>query len=472
MKGKESKTTTSRVSPWILRVLVLVVVLNQVIILLLLHNEQVEASQNDKNVPVNINNPISGSTPVEHGGKDNRPSQGRSTTRHSPPHQYYYNATEMAAYVKQFPTLPMKEAWISKCIYAEFKRTGKDAGDVKFWSKTNMTRPRRAEEERCLVHLHIGKNGGTALDSLMSSQVFKNDLQDSGVIQGPYFGNLHFDWSYLLETPPEFRQKMDVITMLRHPVKRAISHFYFAKQLAYKNKQDKVAKGMTKLDKRQLALRNKHRGAPAGIPRFLNVTISELVFSNDPNVTFFEDRDIWQDGQASVSWLTGTHIASWARVPKTQVPGREALASELDKLPLLLHLAADRLEQTLWFGILEDLDRSMELLSYALGRTKTREQYSNKNPLKLPQSNKGKIKHPDITQVEEEALTSLVPQDLWLYEYAQRLFEARWEAYISGSTDVFLPERPPIPELTCWSTRFTMNCTSGPLKGTYRYSKI
>ena len=33
----------------------------------------------------------------------------------------------------------------------------------------------------------------------------------------------------------------------------------------------------------------------------------------------------------------------------------------------MLHLAAERIDKIFWFGILEDLDRSLELLSYQLG---------------------------------------------------------------------------------------------------------
>ena len=31
-----------------------------------------------------------------------------------------------------------------------------------------------------------------------------------------------------------------------------------------------------------------------------------------------------------------------------------------------MHLAADRLDSTMWFGILEDLDRSMEMLKFQI----------------------------------------------------------------------------------------------------------
>ena len=40
------------------------------------------------------------------------------------------------------------------------------------------------------------------------------------------------------------------------------------------------------------------------------------------------------------------------------------------KTDKMLQLAADRIDKIFWFGILEDLDRSLELLSYQLGLDK------------------------------------------------------------------------------------------------------
>ena len=76
--------------------------------------------------------------------------------------------------------------------------------------------------------------------------------------------------------------QIDVITLLRHPVDRAISHFYFVKR---------DQGWATKLLK--------------------EVTIEEYL-ANFP--LMMEIRGIWQDGQGSVSWLTGTHIGnSWVK---------------------------------------------------------------------------------------------------------------------------------------------------------------
>jgi hypothetical protein len=122
----------------------------------------------------------------------------------------------------------------------------------------------------------------------------------------------------------------------------------------------------------------------------------------------------------------------------------------------MLHLAADRLDETLWFGLLEDLPRSMELLQHALGLDHT--------PT-LPTANKNA--HPSPTQSEKNALASLMPRDLWVYEYGKRLFGARYTAMKKGETFV-KPKRPFIPDIwSCTSTRTRLECNTGPYQGTY-----
>lgn len=128
----------------------------------------------------------------------------------------------------------------------------------------------------------------------------------------------------------------------------------------------------------------------------------------------------------------------------------------------LLHLAADRLEQTLWFGILEDVPRSMELLQHIMKL--------NYRP-ELPQRNKGSNKTASIplTSQQRVQLEYLTPMDRWLYSYGLALFEARWDAYQRNSSVVDLPPRPPYPEIPCWSTRFELHCKKGPLKGNFTW---
>lgn len=264
--------------------------------------------------------------------------------------------------------------------------------------------------DRCLVHLHIGKNGGSSLDSIGKKLTKK------------FVGGKHFDWSYIQGMIG--MENADVILMLRNPVARSVSHFYFAKHSQH----------------------GSHKLQSASLSAFLS----------DPQF-LLEERGIWQDGQAAVSWLTGTHLASWCQVPVVQVKRREMLAQPS---PELLHVAAERLEKTVWFGILEDVPRSMELLQHTLQLDFRPE---------LPHRNKRKkhLTDPPPTPEEVATLEYLTPLDHWLYRYGLVLFEARWNAYVNNQSSVVFPARPPYPDIPCWSTRFELHCDRGPLKGNF-----
>jgi len=63
-----------------------------------------------------------------------------------------------------------------------------------------------------------------------------------------------------------------------------------------------------------------------------------------------------------------------------------------------------------------------------------------------------------------------MPMDMWLYNYAIKLHNARWEFYNSKSSKAYNP--PPIPiipkNLPCKSTRFILSCKSGKM-GVVKY---
>lgn len=165
------------------------------------------------------------------------------------------------------------------------------------------------------------------------------------------------------------------------------------------------------------------------------------------------------DGQASIRWLTGTHEERFVGIDASLVEERERISSNATAMCLL---AADRLDDILWFGILEDVPRSMELLRHALNLTYTPS---------FPRANRRRRAQPKPSEWERQTLTSLMPQDLWLYEYGKRLLEARYSAMETG---VFIhPDRPPLPERwSCTSTQTRLDCVEGPLlKGSYDHSR-
>ena len=262
---------------------------------------------------------------------------------------------------------------------------------------------RRWNKVHPFMFLHIGKNGGTSFDKVMRPIISK--------LGGRYIGNRHFDWSYI-----ETIKNPDVVVLLRDPVSRSVSHFHFSRK-----------------------------------KRIFKINSSSLAeYLHNPQ-DMLESRDVWQDGQASVMWLTGTHVANWVGIKPHQIPGREI--KSLDHKTILTK-AAERLNQTLWFGLLSDQDRSFEMLQAQIGyRQKINLSKSNINP------------HSEITTEEDQILQSLMPMDLWLYDYAKVLFEARWKKYKTGIYED--PRLPPFPEPTCKSTRFILACNNnsplGPL---------
>ena len=94
-----------------------------------------------------------------------------------------------------------------------------------------------------------------------------------------------------------------------------------------------------------------------------------------------------------------------------------------------LNLAADRLDSTLWFGILEDLERSLELLKFQIDPIPVKDM----DKIEFPQSN-SKATKPKISIEDRKKLASLMPKDRWIYAYALALFEARWNAYKAGQS--------------------------------------
>lgn len=263
---------------------------------------------------------------------------------------------------------------------------------------------------RPIVFLHICKSGGTSFDKALKPIVEQ--------LKGRYVGTMHSDWSYI-ETIPN----ADVVVMLREPVARAVS-FYHYKRAYLKNK--------------------------------LNTCPLKNYLHNPKKM--IETQNCWQDGQASVSWLTGTQVITWLGVKSDTIPARERRSLNISEMCLL---AARRLENIFWFGIIEDIERSLELLQYQLGCTQK---------INFPKLNQNK--HSNATEYEQDILASLMPQDIWLYQYAKQLFEARWTYYKTG---VFRhPNMPPTPTLEnvpCISTRFILLCRKGPLSPLYYVQK-
>lgn len=229
--------------------------------------------------------------------------------------------------------------------------------------------------EKKIYFLHIGKCGGTSFD-LMMKEVCRE-------INVKYIGFCHFDYSYI-ETEGTPQKDIDFVTILRHPVSRAYSQFHFSQTLDW-------TKG--------LLMRNQ--------------TFSEHIRDKE---SIKEYSQALADGESGFWWLCGIHPGNWVLSDDTNQEYKSTLLK--DKKERLI-LAARNLDKTIWFGILEDTQRSMELLKHTLGLERIPD---------LPKRNVTK-KYQPIRQDDIEIVEEYLKGDIWLYKYSLLLFEARWDAY-------------------------------------------
>ena len=226
-----------------------------------------------------------------------------------------------------------------------------------------------------IYFLHIGKCGGTSFDFLMKNLCKKINVK--------YIGFKHFDYSYI-ESKGTPGIDINFVTILRHPVSRAKSQFHFSKDL-------KWTKGLM----------------------MKNETFSEHIRNKDSIKEYYQAL---ADGESGYWWLSGIHQYSWVLKDNFKKEYKKMLLN--DKKKALIQ-AAKNLDKTLWFGILEDMPRSMILLKHELGLKTI--------PI-LPKSNVTK-KYDPITNEDRIIVEEYLKGDIWLYNYALLLFEARWNAY-------------------------------------------
>jgi hypothetical protein len=299
--------------------------------------------------------------------------------------------------------------------------------------------------------IHIGKAGGTSVDDLMT-RIFKCSNRS-------YVGRVHYDWSYIRHRErlrrrtitignmddDEYREHFrgdngyhfddddddvtssaDVVTFLRYPVSRALSQFEYSKTQPW---------------------------AIGTNASFLTQTLDEYL--DDEHKTWMQPIS---DGESGTDWLAGIFPSEddgggWILTDGKETRTKARLRSNRTASALL---AARRLEKTAWFGLLEDVTRSMELLSATLGL-----QYVPIFPMQNSRigrnvrggggGGKGGGKEegqPPLSVETTRKIESYVPGDLWLYEYATRLFDARYEYFVlgEGRCPYIPPEMPPLPD--------------------------
>ena len=175
-----------------------------------------------------------------------------------------------------------------------------------------------------------------------------------------------------------------------------------------------------------------------------------LCFTN-AHFIFLKTRSIWHDGQGGVEWIAGLHPENWVKKSDDlSIHQREVLLLNTTNL---MKKAVNNLQNTFWFGLLEDQTKSFKMLSKQLGLA---------TEIKLLQRNRGKPV--STTERVRNYFKKLVPMDVWFYEHAEKLFESRWIEIMSGGHEL-LQENPrhttislELPKISCMSTRFAMKC--------------
>lgn len=285
--------------------------------------------------------------------------------------------------------------------------------DYEMASTTHLPPPRKMTDTSNPVYfLHVGKAGGTSIDNMVGNILKCMDKA--------YIGDQHFDWSFIQRHISIHQQRYlrgirissngndigkvaDVITFLRDPVSRAVSQFYFSKKLPWAKRNNAT---------------------------FLSQTFEEYL--EDPNKTWTQPIS---DGESGADFLAGifpTSAGLWVETDRMETDMKIYLRKNKTAACLF---AAQRLENTTWFGLMEDIDRSMKLLQVTLGLDFT--------PI-LPRVN-GNSGNPQPTMLTVSKIKKYIPKDLWLYEYAKRLFEARWKYFMGIDCLYVSPELPPLP---------------------------
>ena len=148
--------------------------------------------------------------------------------------------------------------------------------------------------------------------------------------------------------------------------------------------------------------------------------------------------------QGAGKWLAGTHPESWWVWTETDTSEaeREQISTNWT---YILNTAIANLHKCLWFGLVEEIDKSLRMFEYQTGLQ-----------MKMGHINRNiKYQKPDKDTVLK--IKKLIPSDLYIYEYAKELFKFRWQLYLNNSLPRSLIVLPPTI-YGCTSTNHYLNC--------------
>ena len=237
-----------------------------------------------------------------------------------------------------------------------------------------------------LAFIHIGKCAGTSFDSLMN--------RIKGHRPGPTAGqNVHADMSFIDHTTRNLITPPRILLLLREPGARAASNVLYWNTLSFTI---------------NYACRT--------------CTLSEIINKSGHGLPGY--KGAYNDGIGGVCWLAGVCPNGW--FIHTHPDGKND-AEKKRRLQVMrepskvLSLAVAGLDKVAWFGLLEEVDKSMKLLGWQLGLHST--------PKLLHSNSNANPNIHKVTESDLEYLRSLTPLDVAFYDHAKKLFNVKWDAY-------------------------------------------
>ena len=121
--------------------------------------------------------------------------------------------------------------------------------------------------------------------------------------------------------------------------------------------------------------------------------------------------------KASTAWFAGVHPAPYIPrdLSEQETTRRKNL---LSNWTFMLNKAIDNLHKCMWFGLVDNLDKSYEMLRYQTGLNVT-----------VQHINTNKERYKKSTAMEMQKMKVLLPMDMYLYEYAKQLHEYRYKMF-------------------------------------------
>ena len=295
------------------------------------------------------------------------------------------------------------------------------------------------QKEEVLSFLHISKCGGTSMKASLREAKLKNGcnlscqdprkaMEDQNRTCPLQTCTGHFDWTRIRNLN-KTGVKTAPIIIIRNPIETFLSNFYFTKF--------RLARNLSEAHK-----------------EIKNMSVAEYL--NNPDV-MWKTRSLWYDGTAATSWLAGTNLESYVvgKLGSEEVSRRDLVSANWT---YMLNTAIENLHKCLWVGILDEIDRSFEMLKYQTGLEMKMQHLNTRF------SNGRNDSYPKLNPFQEDFLKKLMPMDMFVYEYAKQLHNFRWVIYKNPRNETSNSKqiRLQLPRILsgCKSTSQSISCPS------------